>query len=293
MPYTPGTDLDGMLQASLGGLRLGAVDTAGVAWRLKAEDGLQGWDSAEVRAEYTQREADHGAWAAPVYYGERPITLAGTIEAPSRTALDDAMERLRAAAGIGDTLLVVYESIPKQASVRRSGKPLLQYVTDRTANFSVLVTAGDPRRYAVDEQTGSTGLPTTSGGLTFPATFPVTVAATTVAGQITAANPGSFETRPVLTIAGPVNAPSVLAQYPDGSVRQLIYGQNLVTGDQLVIDTDAHSVVLNGTASRRRFLSVPNGWPTIPAASTVTYQFTSSSYSASALLTARWRSAWL
>lgn len=292
MPYVAGTDLDG-LQVALGAVRFNAVDAAGTAWRLKAEDGLQGWDGTDVRAQYTQREADHGAWAAPVYLNERVITLAGTIEADSRTGLDTAMEQLRGAAALTDTTLTVYETVPKQATVRRSGKPLLSYVTDRVANFSVLMTAGDPRRYATDQQTGSTGLPTTSGGLTFPVTFPIAVAATTVAGQITAANVGTLETRPVLTITGPVTAPNVLGQYPDGSVKQLLYGQDLGAGDQLIIDTDAHSVVLNSSASRRRFLSVPNGWPTIPAASTVTYQFTSSSYSASALLTARWRSAWI
>jgi hypothetical protein len=41
---------------------------------------LEGWDSPEIRAEFQDREADHGAWASPVYLGSRPITLA----APSR-----------------------------------------------------------------------------------------------------------------------------------------------------------------------------------------------------------------
>lgn len=290
MPFTAGQDLGG-LRADLGSIPLGGVDTAGAAWALQS---LEGWDGAEVRSEYTDREADHGAWASPVYLGSRPITLAGTVTCPDRATLEDALDRLRAAAALTDTTLVVYElTSPKQATVRRSGKPLLAYVTDRIATYSVMVTAADPRRYSTTVQSGTTGLPATSGGLSLPAAFPITFSATTVSGVINAVNSGTMETRPVLTITGPVTAPSVSALYPDGTVKQLIYSLDLQTGDVLTIDTDAHTAMLNGNVSRRRFLTIPSGWPTIPANAAVNYQFQSSTYNSSALLTATWRSAWM
>ncbi|MFF7610750.1 phage distal tail protein [Streptomyces lavendulae] len=289
MPYTPGTDLGGR-RADLGAVPLGGVDGAGVAWHLQT---LDGWDGSEVRAEFQQREADHGAWASRVYLGERPITLAGKIEAPDLAALDEAMEQLRAAAALTDTLLVVYETVPKQAFVRRAGKPLIRELTDRIAEFSVLVTARDPRRYAAGIQSGTTGLPATTGGLVLPDTVPFTLSATTVAGAIPAPNVGTLATRPVLTIDGPVTQPQVLVQLPDGTVRALLYSQSLAAGDRLVIDTDAHSVTLNGTASRRRYLTTPQGWPELPAESTSTIQFQAAAYDAAAMLTAEWRSAWL
>jgi hypothetical protein len=285
-----GTDLGGV-RVDLGSIPLGGVDSAGVAWALQS---LDGWDSGEVRSEYTDRESDHGAWASPVYLGSRPITLTGTVTAPDRATLEDALERLRTAAALSDTTLIVYELTgAKQVTVRRSGKPLFAYVTDRIATYSVLVTAGDPRRYSTTLQTGTTGLPSTTGGLTFPITFPITFSAVTVSGQINVVNGGTMDTRPVITITGPVVAPTVSALYPDGTVRQLIYSQDLGTGDALVIDTDAHTVVLNGNVSRRRFVTVSGGWPTIPAGSSVNYQFQSSTYNASAMLTATWRSAWM
>jgi hypothetical protein len=287
--YTPNTDIDG-LQATLGSLRFGAVDSVGVAWFLQ---GLEGWDSPEIRAEIQDRESDHGSWFSPVYLGARPITLTGTVDAPDRATLQDAMDRLYAAASLSDTTLTVWENTPKQATVRRSGKVLAQYVTDSIATYSILVTAADPRRYSTALQSGTTMLPTTTGGLTFPVTFPITYSATTVSGQITAVNLGTMETRPVLTVAGPVVAPSVAALYPDGTVKQLIYSQDLQSGDVLVIDTDAHTVTLNGAVSRRRFLTVPSGWPTLPPGSSVSYQFQSSTYNGTAMLTATWRSAWM
>jgi hypothetical protein len=283
-------DLGGV-RVDLGTIPLGGVDAAGVYWALQT---LDGWDSAEVRAEFSEREADHGAWANPVYLGSRPITLTGTVTAPDRVTLEDALERLRTAASLGDTTLVVYELTgSKQATVRRSGKPLMAYVTDRIATYSVLVTAGDPRRYSTTLQTGTTGLPATTGGLTFPVTFPITFSATSISGQINVVNAGSVDTRPVLTITGPVIAPVVSALYADGSLRQLVYSQDLVSGDVLTIDTDAHTVLLNGSVSRRRFMTVSAGWPTIPAGASVNFQFQSSTYNASAMLTATWRSAWM
>lgn len=288
MPYTPGQTLGG-LTATLGDLPLGAVDTFGVAWVLQDMDG---WDSPEVRSDLQQREADHGAWQTPVYYGERPITLAGLILAPDQGALEDAMDRLRAAVGLTDTVLTVSETIPKCATVRRSGKLLTKYLTDTKASFSALVTAGDPRRYATTQQAGTTGLPMTTGGLTLPATVPVTIAATTVSGQIDAENVGSFGTPLILTINGPVQQPQVLVTTPDGLIVPLAYSQNLGTGEQLVIDTGAHTVVLNGGVSRRRFLSTPAGWPQIPGKSQATLVFRAATYDASASLTATWRSAW-
>lgn len=288
MAYTPGTVLDG-LGATLGSVRLGAVDDAGVAWRLQT---LEGWDSPDIRADFADREGDHGAWPSPVYLGARPITLGGTIVAPSRSALETAMEQLRAAAGLTDTVLTVWESVPKQAVVRRSGKPLMQYVTDTTATYSVMVTAADPRRYGTVLESRTTGMPATSGGLSFPATVPLTLSATGGPGQVTAVNAGTFETRPVLLLAGPVTAPVVSALYADGSQRQLLYSQDLGDGDVLTIDTDTRSVLLGGV-SRRRFMTVSGPWPVIPANQSVTYLFKSTPYSATATLTVQWRSAWM
>lgn len=288
MPYTPGATLDG-LQATLGAVALGAVDAQGVAWHLQT---LDGWDSPDVRSEFTDREGDHGAWASPVYLGARPITLGGTIVAPSRILLESAMDQLREAAGLSDTVLAVAETVPKQATVRRSGKPLMQYLTDTKASYSVMVTAADPRRYGTTLQSLSTGLPVVTGGLTLPATTPWLLSATTVAGQIQTVNQGNFETRPVLTVTGPVVAPQIQVQMPDGSVRIMSFSQDLISGDVLVIDTDAHSVILNGNASRRRFLTVASGWPVIPARSATSFLFRSTAYNSTATLTATWRSAW-
>ncbi|MFG3050317.1 phage distal tail protein [Kitasatospora sp. NPDC048239] len=285
--YVPGQVLGRTV--TLGTLQLGRVDAAGVAWTV-AKDGLRGWAGAAVRTQYTERQGAHGVWAGPTYLGARVITLAGTITAPSLAALDAAAEQLYAAASLTDTTLTVAETIPKQATVRCSGEPLVDYETDRVARYSVMLTAADPRRYALYEQGGNTKLPSGSGGVTLPITLPLTIAAGSSSGTVTLQNQGTIATSPRFVVGGPLPGFTILVQYSDSTVRQLTYTDTVGAADVLIIDTGARTVVLNGTVSRRRYLS--GQWPDIPPGQTVTVQWVSAGSDPSALLWAYARSAW-
>lgn len=283
--YTPGATL-GPVQADLGAVTLGEVDGAGVAWTLGR---LDGWGSPAVRTQYSDRQFDHGSWGAQAFYGPRVLSVGGTITAPSQASLETALEALRDACSIDDTVLTVYETVPKRLVVRSTGEVLVDRVTDRIAAWSGMLTAADPRRYSATLQSASTGLPTTSGGTTLPITLPLTLTAGSVSGQINLTNEGTIATRPTFTMTGPVTTPVISVLYPDGSIRQLSYSDSLTTGDTLVIDTDAHTAVLNGSVSRRRYLS--GTWPEIPPRSTVTVTW-NATYNATATLTGTCRSAW-
>jgi hypothetical protein len=284
----PGTLLGGR-RVDLGTIQFGLVDINGVAWRIGA-DGLQGWDSAEVRTQITQREAAHGAWMGPTYLGERVITLSGTIVAPAPALADAAVEQLLAAVPMDAfATLTVQETIPKQVAVRHSGKPIIKWETDTVVTWSLLLTAPDPRRYGTSLRAVMTNLPSTFGGLVLPATPPWTLTAATTAGFILAGNEGTIATFPVLTIAGPVQTPSITVLYPDGTTQALNYSRDLAAGDVLTLDCAARTATVGG-ASRRRYLS--GSWPNIPANGSVQILFGSPTYSATATLTAAWRSAW-
>jgi hypothetical protein len=273
---------------TLGGLELLATDDAGVDWVVAD---VKGWDSPDVRAETSVRQADHGVWASPVYLGARPITITGSLDAPDTASRDAAVEQLLAAVSLTDTLLVVGESTPKQATVRRSDAVLVELMGPFAARYSLAVTAADPRRYSTVLQSQSTALPSTSGGLSVPLSTPLSISTTTVSGSITLVNEGTIGTRPIFTVTGPVTNPTITVQYPDGTVRALLYSSSLEAGDELVIDTDLHSVVLNGAVSRRLYLS--GQWPEIPPGTAVTVGWYADSYDANALLTGTCRSAWM
>ncbi|THA56096.1 phage tail domain-containing protein [Streptomyces sp. A1136] len=278
------------IPVTLGALPLTGTDDAGVEWIVTD---LTGWDSPGVRADLSPRQADHGAWPSQVYLGARPITIEGVFVAPDEASLDAAIDQLLVADSLTDTTLLVEDSIPRQVTVRRSGPPLVKRAGPYEASYSLLVTAADPRRYAAVEQSQSAGLPSTTGGLTFPLTFPIVFTTTSTGGTFSLVNAGSIGTRPVFTITGPVVEPVIVAERPDGSTMQLAYSDTLGVGDTLVIDCGAHSVVLNGTTGRRRFLSAQPSWPEIDPGSSLAIQWTASSYDPAALLTGTARSAWM
>lgn len=275
------------LQIVLGELRLGQVDADGVHWHCAT---LDGWEGPDVRQTLTEREADHGAYAGPVYLQERVVTLAGKAVCPDYASTYSAIEQIKAAADLGDTVLTVYEGVARQATVRRSGKVLAQRLTDRVVDWSIQVTAADPRLYAVTATTTTLRLPSVSGGLTFPITFPLVFSATVVVGDAAVVNEGSFETRPVITFAGPVSQPQITVTGPDGTASMLTYGDDIAAGDTLVLDCDAHTVLYNGTANRRALLV--GSWPTLPPGQSL-LTFRAGADSPTATCTITYRSAWM
>lgn len=283
----PGYRFTEML-VQLGDVTFGQVDEAGVHWHCASP--LDGWDSPDVRTTITQREADHGAWQGPVYLNERVITLAGKVIAPDRAALDAALDQLLVAAGLTDTVLTVYETVPKQAVVRRSGKVLGQRLTGTVLDYSVQVTAGDPRRYATTDTTAVLRLPSVVGGLTFPLALPATFPATVVAGDLAVSNAGNLQALPRIVINGPVSQPLVSVTGPDGTTVSLLYAGDIAAGDWLDIDCDAHTAYYNSVASRRALIS--GDWPVLePGQSQISFR--AGAYSPAATLTLVYRSAWM
>lgn len=286
MTYTPGQDLGG-LTATLGALPLGSVDVNGVAWVLQSMDG---WDSPDSRTTLTQREANHGAWAGPVYLNERVITLAGKVIAPDRASADQAINQIAVAASLTDTVLTVYETVPKRAVVRRSGRPLAQYLSDTKLEYSIQMTAADPRRYAAMETITELRLPSVTGGLTFPLTFPLMFPADVVAGDLSVINEGTLASLPRIVINGPVSQPLIAVTGPDGTAGSLLYSGDIAAGDWLDLDCDGHTAYYNSVASRRALIS--GTWPVLdPGQSQISFR--AGAYSTTATLTVIYRSAWM
>lgn len=279
------------LLIQLGDIVFGQVDTDGVHWHCST---LSGWDGTEVKTTITPRQSAHGSDMSTVYLAERVITLAGKIIAPNAATLDRALDRLLAAAALGDTLLTVGESTPKQAVVRRSGKPLAERLTGTVVDWSLLLTASDPRRYDTTLHTATTPLPSSSGGLVLPAAPPWDLTgAVTVGGFIQADNTpvadGGIDSPPLLTITGPVQQPVVTARYADGTTAALNYAGDVAGGDTLTIDCATRQVTIGGS-SRRRYLS--GDWLTVPPGG-VSLLFGALTYNATTTLTASWRPAWI
>jgi len=148
--------------------------------------------------------------------------------------------------------------------------------------------ATDPRLYALTESSTAISLPTSSGGLTFSVTPPITFGSVSTGGEGDLSNAGTFQTGPVVNITGPVTNPK-LTNVTTGEVWE--YNGTVASGDYLLVDMEDRTVLLNGTASRYSNLTAASVfWDLEPGTNTIQYR--ASAYTASTA-TFTWRSAWV
>lgn len=109
-----------------------------------------------------------------------------------------------------------------------------------------------------------TGLPATSGGMSFPFSFPFAFDAVTVSGEVavTAAR-GGWWVFQIVAQTQPLVNPAIYVVAPDLSVRRLMWRLTLNPGESLIVDPQRQTALLEGTASRppavREWTAVPSG----------------------------------
>lgn len=243
---------------------LGAVDGNGTAWVIQK---LDGWDSPDVQgAGVIALSGDHGAIPAPQYYAARSLTLKVTATASSQALRDAARAAMQAAVPVSDLALFTYnEPVPKQAYVRRSGRLTEVCLDLQSVTFTVGMIAPDPRKYGTVTKTASAyAINASLTGVTVPFTMPVTLPAQPLSGSAVIVNAGNFETRPVITITGPITSPALLNVTTGQQVSWT--GLSLSATDTLGADFRAAQAYLNGTGYRPADLA--SSWWTCPPGST-------------------------
>lgn len=243
---------------TVGDVVLHGTDDYGVWWHVPS-DGLTGWhDTVAPVYESTQRPLLPGVLMGSSVPGGRTVALSGWVVAEDRAALLAAHQRLVSAARL-DGCRVQVEDADGTTWVtgRRVDQILWTPTSDVAEQFSVQFLCEDPRRFG-DEMTATTGLPSTSGGLTVPLTVPFSIGATSVSGVVGLTNPGDATGPVTLRIDGPVTGPVVTHV---GSGKQLAFSSSLALGDGewLLVDMDAHTALANGTASRGNTIT-SRGW---------------------------------
>jgi hypothetical protein len=261
-------------------------------------NGLTGWeDIPDFDTSDADRPTAHGTWPGSRY--AKPRKVSGQIwilPDSAGAATVSTVRALRRVLSLSDderwlSVRLHGEILTTRARVSQRVMP-----TDRTyalqgvARAAVQWQADDPRRYAVTEQTITTGPPQPEPGLTWPLVWPLDWGQASVTGDVNALNDGSAPTQPVITFRGPCTTPSVTEQV---SGRQLRYNIALAATDELVVDTAAGTVTLNGTASRLDTAATDSGPEELFAFDPGTAQlsFRPDASDTGASMTVRWRSA--
>lgn len=258
---------------------LSGTDDFGCEWTLTD---LTGWGSPASTLAPVQKSRAPGAWLSPRQLTPRIVGPAGMIQAPDKASARAALDRLNAAVSLDATTLAVTEDdLTRTITVYRQDEVLHTWLTDRLVQWSAQVVAPDPRKYG-DPIVVSTGLPSSSGGRTWPATWPITWTGQVTSGVISINNPGNTDAPISMRIDGPCLAPAIRH---DTTGNEIVFASsyNLASGSFLDIDCERRTVLEGGTASRNGWIT-QRGWFSL-APGDNDFIFEASAYNATALLT--------
>jgi len=221
---------------------------------------LSGWGAPASSAETVRKPGQHGVWVSDGFHIGKYMTVAGAIIAPSLDEARDTFDELVASATLTDTTFTVVEgSSARWVTVRRTGDVTYQPRSSGTVvNWSTVLLAADPRKVQAD-LVGSTGLPSTAGGMTFPFTFPFTFSETVTSGVVTLTNPGNAPGRVTLKITadvGGLTGPAV-THIASGITLQFAASLTIPEGNWIYVDMEGRKVLENSQAGAER-----NGWVT-------------------------------
>jgi len=271
-------------------ISLGASDANGTQWVLNDFSGLDGVPTA---GQVVQRAGDHGGYASPQFLAPRPITLTITASAISQAQRDVARYALHQAIPVGSgggsdlALFTFNEPVAKQCYVRGSGTAVTEScVSTSEVEFTVGLIAPDPRLYSAVQHSAVGTAGSRAAGLAPPWTPPITLPAGAPPASVSVTNAGNFETRPTVTIQGPITAPQV----QNVTTGQIVSYSALTlgAGDLLVLDFMNRVGTLNGVY---RPADVSSAWSVMPPGAT-TFQMLGTA-SSGASMTVSWYDAWI
>ncbi|MFG3406303.1 phage distal tail protein [Streptomyces sp. NPDC048142] len=270
--------------------------------------GITGWDDLPVLdTGDISRPDQHGAW--PGARWAQPRIVGASLWLLPRKAEEalGVLSAFRTATGAdgGEQWLAVRlhgQTLAVRARVSRRVVPQdRSFLVHGTTRTSVQWTATDPRRFGAVLREARAFLPVQEPGLDWPAEpgpagmglqWPLEWGETGTAGTCTAVNEGGAAALPVIEFRGPLRRPT-LTRLRDG--RQLQYDIVLGPQDVLTVDTEAGTVLLNGTASRL-YTAAPASAPEQlfhlpPGATELAFRAGDATPDPRASVTLRWRDA--
>lgn len=255
---------------------------------------VDGLDRPALRVSDVVRPRDHGEIAGVDWLGGRDVGFVLDVGDGTATNLKAMLDSLaNAGSSIGQTEVPLVFQLPGYGKRRvnarfrrRSFNVNMDYFFGLAQGVALEFHATDPRIYDNTLSTAALTLPSVSGGLGWPVSWPLGWGSA-VGGLVNVTNAGTFATRPVITFIGPLTAPSV-QNVTAGQTWACTF--DLQSGDQLIVDFAARTVLLNGTASRYSYVTSSSvWWELAPGTSQLQLGATAGNGSASVAF----RSAWL
>lgn len=249
-------------------------------------------DMPGVRARDLAYAERHGSATLGDYADSRTLVLTLGIRGDDHADLEALSEAVRQAtppAAAPLPLLTrdgtrLYLAKPRKRALPEDSEALW-----RLGQAVIEFTCPDPREYEAVARSSSVLLPSASSGFGFPLAFNFGFGSGGVGGDVALTNPGNVPAPLLVRINGPVTNP----RFAVNGQGELALQIDVVAGDFLLIDTEARTVLLNGTASRRSAVIVGSTWPLVPPGTSTLQYRASSGTDPAATLVATYRGAWL
>lgn len=263
------------------GLTLGS----GTRYRIKS---VEGWDELPpVRYDKQDRARAHGTYPSPVWADERTVTVEGWCWTEvDRDSLLRDLRRVMVPSDDVDDLTVTMAGLTLTAGAQPvKFAPILKSGEWGTGRFGWIAVwrCPDPRRYSPTVTVGPAGLPLDTGGLDFgpadgsggvdfgpaDASGGVDFGAAGDSGRLTVVNGGDADVGLLVRVNGPLLDGWEVTALETGD--RLRFEHAVQAGQWVAVDTAEGTVLLNGTADYRPYLTVAQ-WPTVPPGQTRTLQ---------------------
>lgn len=276
------------LWIGVGDLVLGAADATGAQFTVAKFDG---WGSPASTAALAQRARGHGATSSEGFYRARVMTIEGLIIVLEPASLSAAVDSLSAAVTLAQfAMLVSEQGRVRNLAASRQDDVMVTYLTDTIARYSIQVVANDPLKYG-DLVTATTLLPSSTGGLVYPVTYPVTYSGVSNSGVIRVVNEGNTQAPVWLRIDGPIPAGGWTVTHV-GKKQSLTFASSLAldAGEFVTVDMENREILAQGQAPRAGYVT-SRGWFSLdPGANDIA--FSAQNYSPTAQLTVTTKPAW-
>lgn len=246
------------VRLTLNGFPLYGVDSYGCEWHTTFQDVSGLFDGVASTLKTSEKTMTDGWYGNLPHLQGRTITIEGHIIGRCTESCITSWNAFKSVLDTGGmTLIARLGDISRQVRVWQSGSaPLIKWEGVNMLRFSVGLTALSPYLYGLDSVSGSTGLPSSSGGMQFPYHFEehgVSLSSwmwseNVVSGQVALDNVGTAPSPVMIRINGPVANPQVVHV---GSGHVMGFAMSLGWGHYVTINGVTHEILIDGTDPAR------------------------------------------
>lgn len=286
------------LQLTLNGFPLFGVDDNGCEWHVTFQDVSGLYDGVASTLKTSEKTMTDGWYGNLPRLQGRTITVEGYIIGRCTESCIMSWNAFKSVWDCAGMRLVArLGNIGRQAQVLQSAAaPLVKWAGVNMLKFSLGLTSLSSCLYGLDAVSGSSYLPSTSGGMTFPYGFDDSTGSgsrwmwseTVVSGSVNLSNEGTASSPVTIRIDGPVVNPQVSHV---GSGHVIAFNMSLGVGHYATVNGVTHEILIDGTDPARGRV-VRREWSQAEPGSNI-WAFNASEYSSTARMSVSFYPAYL